>query len=204
MGDLTIADIRYGMAVILIVILPVVTSFWFVIHGGINFWKSRPSWIAYTAALIVILITLALIVPNLREIAGRDMGHSLAMLSIGALIYLSSLRLSSRIRSYLSFRTFAGIPEVQNEAEELIESGPFKIVRHPRYFMIIVSTIGWSIMSNFAGVYLVSGLFFCCLFAIIQFEERELVSRFGDAYRAYRDRVPMVLPSPKMIGRLFV
>ena len=106
MGDLTIADIRYGMAVILIVILPVVTSFWFVIHGGINFWKSRPSWIAYTAALIVILITLALIVPNLREIAGRDMGHSLAMLSIGALIYLSSLRLSSRIRSYLSFRTF--------------------------------------------------------------------------------------------------
>lgn len=204
MADLAIADIRYGMAVILIVVLPVVTSFWFVIHGGIRLWKSRPAWMAYSVALVAILATLALIVPNLRSIAGQDLGHSWALLMVGAVFYLSSLRISSRIRSHLSFRTFAGIPEVQNEAEELIESGPFTVVRHPRYFMILVSTIGWALMSNFVGVYLVSAAFFLCLYLIIQFEERELVTRFGEAYRAYRQRVPMVLPKPKMIGRLFV
>ena len=204
MGDLAIADIRYWMAVILITVLPVVTSFWFVIHGGIRFWKSRPAWMAYTVALIAILITLAVIIPNLRTIAGQDLGHSNLMLLLGAIIYLSSLRISSRIRSHLSFRTFAGIPEVQNESEALIESGPFKVVRHPRYFMIIVSTIGWVLMTNFVGAYLVGAAFFVCLYVIIKFEERELVMRFGDAYHQYRERVPMVMPKPGMIGRLFV
>lgn len=204
MGDLAIADIRYWMAVILITVLPVVTSFWFVIHGGIRFWKARPTWMAYTVALLAILIALAVIIPNLRTIAGQDLGHSVIMLVLGALIYLSSLRISSRIRTHLSFRTFAGIPEVKNETGALIESGPFKVVRHPRYFMIIVSTIGWVLMTNYFGAYLVGAVFFVCLFLIIKFEERELVTRFGDAYADYRQRVPMVLPKPAMIGRLFV
>ena len=204
MGDVTIADIRYGMAVILIVVLPVVTSFWLVIHGGIRVWKSRPTWLAYTTALIAILFTLFLIIPNLRMIGGEDLGTSPLLMGLGAVIYLSSLRMSSRIRSHLSFRTFAGLPEVQNEAHELIESGPFKVVRHPRYFMIIVSTIGWALMCHFTGVYLVSAAFLVCLLLIIKLEERELVGRFGEAYRDYRHRVPMVLPKPAMIGRRFV
>ena len=110
MADLAIVDIRYGMAVILIVVLPVVTSFWFVIHGGIRLWKSQPAWVAYFVALIAIMATLLLILPNLRSIAGQDLGHSWALFSVGAIFYCSSLRISSRIRSHLSFRTFAGIP----------------------------------------------------------------------------------------------
>ena len=199
-----IADIRYWMAVILIVVLPTVTSFWLVIHGGIGLWKTRPTRQAYSAAFVAILITQALILPNLEPIAGPDLGHSTALIVLGLVIYLSSLRMSSRIRPHLSFRTFAGIPEVQNETSELIEAGPFEIVRHPRYFMIIVSTFGWCLATNFAGAYLVGTLFVVSLYVIMSLEEHELIARFGDAYRSYRLRVPKVFPKPTKIGRLLV
>ncbi|MHA7899519.1 MAG: methyltransferase family protein [Henriciella sp.] len=200
----TLADIRFAMAIILIVILPVVTCFWLVIHGAIGVWKQRPNWQAYTAALVAILITLAAILPNSRTIIGADLGHSLMLFGAGAVIYVSSFRLSSVVRRHLSFRTFAGIPEVADEDSELIDSGPFEIIRHPRYLMVTISTLGWAMMCNFAGVYMVSLLFLGALLLIIRMEERELIARFGDAYRHYQDRVPMLVPAPSKLGRLFV
>ncbi len=188
----------------MIIILPVVASFWFVIHGAISIWKKRPAWQAYTVALLVILATLAVIIPNLGPIAGTDLGNNYALMIVGAVIYVSSFRLSSVVRGHLNFRTFAGIPEIGNEDITLIETGPFKIIRHPRYLMVVISTIGWTVVTNFSGAYIAAAIFFVCLFLIIKLEERELIARFGDAYRAYQKRVPMLIPAPKNIGRLFV
>ena len=200
----TLANIRYGMVIFMIIVLPVVASFWFVIHGAISIWKKRPAWQAYTVALLVILATLAVIIPNLGTIAGSDLGNNYALMIVGAVIYLSSFRLSSVVRGHLNFRTFAGIPEIGNEDSALIETGPFKIIRHPRYLMVVISTIGWTVVTNYSGAYITAAVFFVCLFVIIKLEERELISRFGDAYRAYQKRVPMLIPAPKNIGRLFV
>jgi protein-S-isoprenylcysteine O-methyltransferase Ste14 len=32
----------------------------------------------------------------------------------------------------------------------------------------------------------------------LQFEERDLIRKFGDRYRKYRERVPMFIPNPNM------
>lgn len=199
-----LTNLRYGMVVFMIIVLPVVTSFWFVIHGAISIWKKRPAWQAYTVALFFILATLALVLSNLRAIVGEDLGQNLVLMVAGAVIYLSSFRLSSVVRGHLNFRTFAGLPEIGNEDTALIESGPFKIIRHPRYLMVVISTIGWAMITNYSGAYLTAAVFFVCLFGIIKLEERELIARFGDAYRDYKKRVPMLVPAPKNIGRLFV
>lgn len=192
------------MVVFMIIVLPVVASFWFVIHGAISIWKKRPAWQAYSVALIAIVAVLTPIIANLNAIVGTDFGHNPGLMIVGAVIYLSSFRLSSVVRGHLNFRTFAGIPEIGNEDTALIESGPFKIIRHPRYLMVVVSTIGWAIVTNFSGAYITAAAFFVCLFLIIKLEERELLARFGDAYRDYQKRVPMLIPAPKNIGRLFV
>ncbi|MEL7112602.1 MAG: isoprenylcysteine carboxylmethyltransferase family protein [Pseudomonadota bacterium] len=199
-----LANLRYGMVVFMIVVLPVVASFWFVIHGAIAIWKKRPAWQAYTVALFFIIATLTLVLSNMSAVIGDDLGQNLALMMAGAVIYLSSFRLSSVVRGHLNFRTFAGIPEIGNEDTALIESGPFKIIRHPRYLMVVISTIGWAMITNYSGAYVTAAVFFVCLFAIIKLEERELIARFGDAYRDYQTRVPMLIPTPKNIGRLFV
>ncbi|MEO1476751.1 MAG: isoprenylcysteine carboxylmethyltransferase family protein [Pseudomonadota bacterium] len=203
MDGLSLDGVRYGLTVVLVVILPVVIVFWITIHGAISVWKTRPPWQAYTAALGVILAALVLVFANFNRLVGQDVGNVPVLFVAGAAIYLSSWRMSARIRPHLDFRTFSGVAEVKGESHDLIEAGPFSVVRHPRYFMIIVGTVGWALAANYSGGYIISGLFFIALYLVISMEERELIGRFGDAYRDYQARVPMVVPKFTRIGQLF-
>ncbi|MEL7128865.1 MAG: isoprenylcysteine carboxylmethyltransferase family protein [Pseudomonadota bacterium] len=197
-------DFRYVLSFVLIVILPVVTAFWLVIHGGIAYWRHRPPWQAYSVALIAIVGTLAVTVAYAQQLIGPDLGHNPVLIVFGALIYLSSWALSRSIRKYLDFRTFAGVPEVKNEAGALITDGPFSAVRHPRYFMILIGTLGWAMLANHLGGYVMAGAFAAILVVIVQLEERELITRYGHAYEAYKARVPQLFPAPSRLSQLFV
>lgn len=204
MDGFSLESVRYGLAVILVTILPVVCAFWFVIHGAIGFWKTKPSWMAYWAALLVIGATLAAVLSNLSPLIGADLGTRPGLMMLGSLIYFTSWALSRSIRKHLNFRTFAGIPEVKNETTNLIIDGPFSVVRHPRYFMILVGVLGWSLAANYSGGYLMSLAFIAALMLIVRFEEKELIARFGDQYRHYKTTVPALLPAPNKLGKLFV
>lgn len=68
----------------------------------------------------------------------------------------------------------------------------YKLVRHPLY-------VGWLTIFWAAPVMTVAHLVFCLMttayiLVAIQLEERDLIDTFGDAYRDYRRRTPMLLP----------
>lgn len=70
----------------------------------------------------------------------------------------------------------------------------YKIVRHPMqlgvilvFFATPVMTVGHLFFALSMTGYVLIGLYF---------EERALVREFGDAYRSYQARVPMLLPNP--------
>lgn len=72
--------------------------------------------------------------------------------------------------------------------------GPYRYVRHPLMSGLLVAfwatprmTTGHALFAAGMTVYVLVGL---------RFEERDLVRAFGDRYRAYRERVPMLLPRP--------
>jgi protein-S-isoprenylcysteine O-methyltransferase Ste14 len=77
----------------------------------------------------------------------------------------------------------------------IIDSGPYRIVRHPIYTGIIVAAIAMAIAKG--TIYAVAG----ALLAILSFwvkarlEEKFLREQLGpETYDAYRRRVPMLIP----------
>jgi len=91
--------------------------------------------------------------------------------------------------------------------EGLVTSGPYRLVRHPQYLGMILSTLGftsWSvwILNNTFGIGFLSpsqtiGVWFIELFAYIllaQIEELFLSGNYGETYENYKNQVPFLIP----------
>jgi len=91
--------------------------------------------------------------------------------------------------------------------EGLLASGPYRLVRHPQYLGMILSTLGltsWSVwwLNNTFGVGFLSpsqtiGVWFIELFAYILLayvEEQYLSRNYGESFEKYKSQVPFFIP----------
>lgn len=88
--------------------------------------------------------------------------------------------------------------EVSGRTEPLILLGPYRHVRHPQYFAVVMLWLGWWLLFDYTILLFMGFLFnlwFICV--VTRFEERELRALFGKQYEAYARVVPRMLPSLK-------
>ena len=100
-------------------------------------------------------------------------------------------------KKYLTMRILAGVPEVETEVEKrgkLLDEGPYAIIRHPRYVEILFATCGYAAIANYLGCWILAVLMVPLIHLVVLLEERELIDRFGNAYREYAARVPRYFP----------
>ncbi|MHC4471200.1 MAG: methyltransferase family protein, partial [Planctomycetota bacterium] len=70
--------------------------------------------------------------------------------------------------------------------------GPYRWVRHPLYFFFLV--MFWSHPDLTSDRLLFNGLWTVWMIVGTVLEERDLVTAFGETYRDYQRRVPMLIP----------
>lgn len=75
----------------------------------------------------------------------------------------------------------------------------YQHVRHPLYLGWVIAFWSTPVMS--VGHLLFAGVWTIYIFVAVGYEERDLVHLFGDKYREYMARVPMILPSGRRKDR---
>jgi protein-S-isoprenylcysteine O-methyltransferase Ste14 len=82
--------------------------------------------------------------------------------------------------------------------EYLLRRGPYALSRNPMYLGEAVVWFGWSVFyGNRLAVWIGLGIMCAALATIVPWEERRLLERFGDDYRAYLTAVPRWLGLPR-------
>jgi protein-S-isoprenylcysteine O-methyltransferase Ste14 len=175
---------------------------WIVSWIAAAFWSSRAqrrarSWetVVYRAAIVAgaVLLTPWAGARRLAAAPLWDVGYdgacALAALTLAGLLFAWWARI------HLG-RLWSG-SITRKEGHRVVDSGPYALVRHPIYtgliFAIFATAIAQATARALAGAALTAFGFWLKARA----EERFLAAELGgDAYDAYRRRVPMLLPLP--------
>lgn len=91
---------------------------------------------------------------------------------------------------------FTGWPprSVNAEYGALRQQGLLRMIRHPLYAAMLMALAGFVLREPTWTNLLFGGLAFLYIRIGIYFEERKLIAVFGDQYRHYKRRVPMLVP----------
>jgi protein-S-isoprenylcysteine O-methyltransferase Ste14 len=113
------------------------------------------------------------------------------MRATGAILIVAGTALALRSALLLAGR---GRPQ-RGPRPAFVIAGPYRRIRNPLYAGILVALAGCALAmgsATFAIATLVMAL--AAHLVVVRGEEPRLASRFGDAYQAYRARVPRWLP----------
>lgn len=97
--------------------------------------------------------------------------------------------------NYVQLTRGRGTPLPIMPTQELLTTGPFRYCRNPMTLGTILAYLGIGIIAG-SGMGLVLVLCFVTLLLLYlkRMEEKELAERFGEAYLAYKQEVPFIIP----------
>ena len=110
----------------------------------------------------------------------------------GLFLLFSGFVFCTAAREYLA-HNWSGKVALQ-ENHKLINSGPYKIVRHPVYSGVLAMMAGTGIIIGNAFGFLWILFCFCGLFRKSRQEEELLEKEFGEAYGQYKKETKMIIP----------
>jgi hypothetical protein len=171
--------------------------FWFAIHPFADSWRNMrrspyrillPVWAAIIFALSWITWPWRL----------TRIYSSPWMWLPAALLFLYGLRTYAGIRSGFGAHKLSGEAELRplEHRQELVTTGLHAHMRHPIYVAHLVNLAGWALGSGLMVSFILLAISALATFPLmIWMEEQELEKRFGQSYREYKSRVPLI-PMP--------
>ena len=183
------------VALITIIIWPIVPLFWIPVHGLSRIFK-RLGILTYVMPLITWL-PLAYLIYSQRFFLLQFKTALPTTLNITGIIFLvAGTLLHIWTGKLLGLWGLVGLPEISSKIKsKLVADGPFYVVRHPTYLAHTVMFFGIFLITETAAVGIVTLLDFVLVnVIIIPLEDRELLKRFGEDYKKYKEKVPGFFP----------
>lgn len=152
--------------------------------------RGRVPWSRELGIRVVIVAIAILLV---RVGAFRHQGRNTEPWRAGLGLALLALGLGFAIWARRHIGRNWGTPMTEKNEPELVNSGPYRLVRHPIYSGILVAVVGtavalawmWLIADALAAIYFIYSA---------TVEERYMAKQFPDAYQAYKRSTKMLIP----------
>lgn len=130
---------------------------------------------------------------SMAEYLFLDRSPSYLLVILGAATFISAL--VYRNWAIKTLGRFWSVHVEIRDNHELIQSGPFKNVRHPVYSAALLEVIGAVlIFEAYLSSILIVILLFPAILRRIQIEEKELIQKFGSHYKEYIQRTGKLTP----------
>jgi protein-S-isoprenylcysteine O-methyltransferase Ste14 len=175
---------------------PAAVVFWFSVHPFIDLWRrvgAKTTLAIHFAGMLLVAGTLVYFRDSLMH---GDLGTSYVLAGIAVVLIVVSAVMRYFQNKVLPSTTIIGMPELDPERYEtdLVVQGPYARIRHPRYVQLLFAFLAYALFANYVTCYVVFALTVAAVQVVVAFEERELVNRFGDAYRRYMETTPRFVP----------
>lgn len=115
------------------------------------------------------------------------------MIAIGWTLAIASFVI--RRRAIAALGRFWSLHVEIRDNHEFVKHGPFRFMRHPTYFSMILELLSVGlILSAFYTLAVVFLVFIPALYLRLKLEEVALIEKFGDAYQNYQKTTPAIVP----------
>ena len=154
----------------------------------------RSTYVLFASLALILLFWQWRPIPTIVwSIANPNIAMAVLGLSIvGFLLVLSSTFLINHFELFGLHQVVNNLTRREMPAPRFYTPLFYKFVRHPLYLGFIIAF--WAAPTMTVGHLLFAAVTTAYILVAIVFEERDLVNLFGDEYRKYRSRVPMLLP----------
>lgn len=157
---------------------------------GRNRWAERLVLLSIEMNLVLLW---ALFVPYARrDLALAPAGWSAPVAVAGAVLALAGAALA--IAAKLRLGRWFTVSFAIKHGHELVTDGPYAIVRHPIYTGALAWLLGCAFAWRSLGTLILAVALAVPFLFHTWIEEPMLESHFGEAWRAYRQRVPRLVP----------
>ena len=187
-------DLLRTLGWLIAIVYSTIPAYWLLVHPRIDWWRARNARLAMVGPLWFLLWIAAgaLTAPWRRAVFyTRPLmwAPAVVLIALGLWIY-------SRARVQFSADQVLGRSELQPGLHEqrLHTAGIRARVRHPYYLGHLCELLGWTLGTGLVVLYVLTGVAVVTGALMLRLEDAELERRFGEPYRAYRQRVPAFFP----------
>ncbi|HUR21628.1 MAG TPA: isoprenylcysteine carboxylmethyltransferase family protein [Vicinamibacterales bacterium] len=194
-------DVRYGIAVTLLLGMPLAIALWITIHPFARAWRRIGVKATYAVLLVPgFALDWALWV-NRTTLIGADWGTQPALLVLAAVTASIGVWIARARRLHLTPQILVGVPELSSSDKgRLLTEGIYSRVRNPRYLEVLFGMVTYACVANYSGTWALALLSAPGLHLVVLLEESELRDRFGADYDDYCRRVPRWIPRRQQAG----
>lgn len=187
---------RYVVALLAVSAFPAAMLYWVLFHLFVRFWRR----LGLVASYIVLFGVFFAVIGAVFALRGRllavEFGTNRVFVIVSAVLFIGGMVVQGLAHRQLSLTIFLGVPELGPSGKEgrLLREGIYAHVRHPRYLAVMLGTVAMALFTNYLAAYVLAAIIFPWLYLITVLEERELLDRFGEQYRSYKQQVPRLIP----------